>query len=114
MATIATELLEAKQDERGRRITPAAEREALVRAYPESGLTQKAFAKKEGVKYSTFVSWVQAQRRQRPRPKLGFTELTLARAESGVAPLEVQLADGTVIRGSRVEEVARLLQLIRC
>ena len=63
MATIATELLEAKRDERGRRITPAAEREALVRAYPESGLTQKAFAKKEGVKYSTFVSWVQAQRR---------------------------------------------------
>ncbi len=56
MATIATELLEAKQDERGRRITPAAEREALVRAYPESGLTQKAFAKKEGVKYSAFVS----------------------------------------------------------
>ena len=91
------------------RITPAAEREALVRAYPESGLTQKAFAKKEGVKYSTFVSWVQAQRRQRPRPKLGFTELTLPRAVSGVAPLEVQLADGTVIRGSRVEEVARLL-----
>jgi transposase-like protein len=61
-------LLEAKQDERGRRITPAAEREALVRAYPESGLTQKAFAKKEGVKYSTFVSWVQAQRRQSAAP----------------------------------------------
>ncbi len=39
MATIATELVEAKRDERGRRITPAAEREALVRAYPESGLT---------------------------------------------------------------------------
>ena len=114
MGTIATELLETKRDERGRRITPAAERDALVRAYTESGLTQKAFAKKEGVKYPTFVLLVQAQRRQRPRPKVGFTELTLARAESGVAPLEVQLADGTVIRGSRVEEVARLRQLIRC
>jgi hypothetical protein len=31
-----------------------------------------------------------------------------------MAPLEVQLPDGTVIRGSHVEEVARLLQLIRC
>jgi transposase-like protein len=114
MGTIATELLEAKRDERGRRITPADEREALVRAYTESGLTQKAFAKKEGVKYPTFVSWVQAQRRRRPTPKVGFAELTLPRAVAGAAPLEVQLADGTIIRGSHVEEVARLLQLIRC
>jgi len=112
MGTIATELLEAKRDERGRRITPAAEREALVRAYAESGLTQKAFAKKEGVKYPTFVAWVQEHRRRSARPKIGFTELTLPRAV--VAPLEVQLADGTIIRGSQVEEVARLLQLIRC
>jgi hypothetical protein len=45
-------------------------------------------------------------------PKVGFAELTLPRATA--APLEVQLADGTVIRGSQVEEVARLLRLIRC
>jgi transposase-like protein len=82
MGTIATELLETKRDEHGRRITPAAKREALVRAYTESRLTQTAFAKKERVKYPTFVSWVQAQRRQRPRPKVGFTELTLPRAVS--------------------------------
>lgn len=111
MGTIATELLEAKRDERGRRITPAAEREALVRAYTESGLTQKAFAKKEGVKYPTFVAWVQEHRRRSAKPKVGFTELTVPRA---VVPLEVQLADGTIIRGSHVEEVGRLLQLLRC
>ena len=100
-----------KRDERGRRITPAAEREALVRAYEESGLTQKAFAKREGVKYPTFVSWVQGRRRRSAGPKVSFAELTLPRA---AAPLEVQLADGTIIRGSNVEEVARLLQLVRC
>lgn len=111
MATIATELIEAKRDERGRRITPEAEREALVRAYEESGLTQKAFAKREGVKYSTFVSWVQERRRRRPEPKIGFAELTLPRA---AVPLEVQLPDGTIIRSSNVEEVARLLRLVRC
>lgn len=33
MATIATELIESKRDERGRKITPRAEREALVQAY---------------------------------------------------------------------------------
>ena len=92
-------------------MTRSAERETLVRAYEESGLTQKAFAKQEGVKYTTFVSWVQEYRRRRPGPKMGFTELTLPRA---AAPLEVQLVDGTMIRGSNVEDVARLLQLVRC
>jgi transposase-like protein len=111
MAIIATELMETKRDERGRRITRAAERETLVRTYEASGLTQKAFAKQEGVKYTTFVSWVQECRRRRSGPKVGFAELTLPRA---AVPLEVQLADGTIIRGSNVEEVARLLQLIRC
>ena len=113
MAIIATELIETKRDERGRRITRAAEREALVQAYEESGLTQKAFAKQEGVKYTTFVSWVQECRRRRPGPKIGFAELTLPRSASA-APLEVQLADGTIIRGSNIEDVARLLQLVRC
>ena len=93
-------------------MTRAAERETLVRAYEESGLTQKAFAKQEGVKYTTFVSWVQECRRRRPEPKIGFSELTVPRAVA--APLEVQLIDGTMIRGSNVEDVARLLQLIRC
>jgi transposase-like protein len=112
MAIIATELIETKRDERGRRITPRAEREAVVRSYEQSGLTQKAFAQRERIKYPTFVSWVQACRRRGAAPKVGFAELTLPRVTA--APLEVQLADGTVIRGSHVEEVARLLRLIRC
>ena len=62
MGTIATELIEPKRDERGRRMTATAERAALVRAYEESGLTQKAFVEREGVKYTTFVSWVQGIR----------------------------------------------------
>jgi len=48
MRITTTELVEAKRDERGRRITPAAEREAVVRAYEQSGLTQKAFARRAG------------------------------------------------------------------
>jgi transposase-like protein len=111
MAAITTELIRTKQDERGRRITPAAEREALVQAYTESGLTQKAFAEREGVKYPTLVSWIQASGQRKARPKVGFAELTMARAPG---PLEVQLADGTVIRGGNAEDIARLLQLVRC
>jgi hypothetical protein len=59
MGTIATEVIERKRDERGRKITPRGEREVLVRAYQQSGLTQKAFAQREGIKFATFVSWVQ-------------------------------------------------------
>ena len=114
MGTIATELIETKRDERGRRITPAAEREALVRAYEESGLTQKAFAEREGVKYPTLVSWIQDARRRASPPKMGFAEVTLPRGAALPGVLEVQLPDGTVIRGGNADDVARLLHQIRC
>ena len=111
MATIATELIEAKRDDRGRAIRSREERAALVRAYETSGLTQKAFAQREGVKYPTFVSWVQQARREAPAAPVGFAEVALPRSE---APVEVQLPDGTTIRGTNVEAVAQLLQLLRC
>jgi transposase-like protein len=111
MATITTELIESKQDERGRRMTSAVEREAVIRAYEESALTQKAFAKREGIKYTTFVSWVQEARRGGGQRKVGFAEVTMTRAP---AALEVQLPDGITVRGHNAEEVARLLRLIRC
>jgi hypothetical protein len=103
MATIATELIESKRDERGRKITPRAEREALVQAYHTSGMTQKAFAEREGVKYATFVSWVQDCPRPAAPPKVGFAELSLPRMP---ASLEVQLPDGTLIRGGHADESA--------
>lgn len=111
MRVITTEVVESKRDERGRRITPPAEREAVVRAYEASGLTQKAFARREGIKYPTLVSWVQRQRREgasSPRP--AFAEFTM----TGPAGLEVRLPDGVVIRGASVEDVAKLLRLVRC
>ena len=111
MRIIATELVESKRDERGRRITPASEREAVVRAYEASGLTQKAFARREGIKYPTLVSWVQRQRRkQTASPRPTFAEFTMA----GASGLEVRLPDGVVIRGASVEDVAKLLRLVRC
>jgi DNA-binding transcriptional regulator YiaG len=66
----ATELLldESKSDRRGRRITSVARIEELLRAYDESGLTQAAFARREGVKYATFAHWVQARRARGEAP----------------------------------------------
>jgi transposase-like protein len=64
MASITTELVEtgSKRDGRGRKITTPAEKEALVAQYRDSGLTQRAFAEREGIKFSTFTAWVQGRR----------------------------------------------------
>jgi len=105
MGLITTELVESKRDGRGRRITPAAQRESFLRAYEQSGLTQQAFARREGIKYPTLVSWL---RRRGPKP--AFAEVTLPAAVG----LEVRLPDGVVIRGAKLEEVAQLLRLLRC
>ena len=112
MMTITTELVEtgAKRDGRGRRIAAAEEREALVAQYRESGLTQKAFAEREGIKFSTFTAWVQGWRHAgRPGRKIRFAELPMM-ATSGLA---VQLPDGVIVRGTSASEVAELVRALR-
>jgi hypothetical protein len=97
MATITTELIAEKRDSRGRHVRTAGEREAYLRAFRESGLTQAAFAKREGLKYMTLVSWVQAAKKSAVSPRIKFAELTMpAVAKAG---LEARLADGTVVCG---------------
>lgn len=94
--------------------------EELLRAYDESDLSQREFARREGVNFHTFVEWLQRRRRSagaKPPPRFQELSLPFTPKTSGVvaaAALEVQLADGTTIRGSNVEEVAQLLRLIRC
>lgn len=116
------ELLEtgSKRDSRGRRIEGGEERERLLDAYEASGLTQKAFARREGVAYSTFVSWLK-QRRHRRRAESGadalqseapFHELTLPGCEGG--SLEVCFPDGMVLRGGDASSLAALVKALRC
>ena len=110
MATIATELIETKRDERGRQIRSAEERESLLQAYRESGLTQKAFAAREGIKLWTFVSWVQAANRL-PRTVPTFAEVRIAsRAVS--AAVEIVLP-GVVVRGGDMESVITVANRLR-
>ena len=73
-----------KRDERGRRMVPAKERALLIEAYGKSGLTQRAFAEREGIKYFTFIDWLQRARQRGAmsmRPSSApprFQELNLA------------------------------------
>jgi len=121
-----TELIDTgeKRDCLGRRRTPVERRQELLTAFRQSGLTQKAFARREGITYTTFCCWAQAERRKgklpvapagRKRRREGapvrFVEAKLPAAVA--APLEVRLPDGTSVRGTSAAEVAALVRALR-
>lgn len=102
-----------KRDGRGRRLTPAQRREELVTLWRQSGLTQAAFARREGINYTTFCSWVQQRRAAGcGTPKVRFAELEVPATASAPA-VEVRLADGTVVRGGSAGEIAAVVRALR-
>jgi len=120
MGVITAELVETgdKRDTRGRRVTTAERRAQLVQAYHASGLTMAAFARGEGIKYATFAHWViKAQKAAPAKPRIKFAELQLPFRSPALAAtaeqLEVRLPDGTVLRGTRVADVAALVRALR-
>lgn len=129
-AATDTELVETgeKRDALGRRHTPAERRAELLTAYRASGLTQSAFARREGIRYSTFCTWVQAERqrgglppapagrKRRGRvgsPVVRFAEVRLPTVAAPVPGLEVRLPDGTLLRGGSAVELAALVRALR-
>ena len=121
MAILSAEIIDTgdKRDELGRRIVPRERRAELVRAYQASGLTQAAFARREGVRYSTFAHWVQVALKMSATIKrpVQFAEVRLplprAAEESRAAGLEVRLPDGTMLRGGSAAELVKLVRALR-
>lgn len=104
-----------KRDRRGRRITPAGRREELVTAWRQSGMTQAAFAQREGINYTTFCSWVQQRDGEgggKAVAKVRFTEMQVP-VPPTVSEVEVRLTDGTVIRGASAREVVAVVRALR-
>ena len=52
-----------KVDEAGRIRTPAEKREALLGEFEGSGMTGAQFARFSGVRYPTFMNWLQRRRK---------------------------------------------------
>lgn len=124
VSTTDAELIEDehKRDTRGRRIAEPRRREEIVAGYAGSGLTQKTYARQEGVNYHTLVSWLGRRRRESdraappPAPSAPvasvarFAQLTWpSAAPSAVSRLEVVLPDGVILRG---DDPAALLVLL--
>jgi transposase-like protein len=120
MGTITTELVEdgEKRDNRGRRRVTAERRAEVVAAYEGSGMTMAAFARREGINYTTLAHWVMKARQATPTTSpIRFAEvkLPMPQSQDAVADdrLEVRLADGTMVRGRCVAEVAALVRVLR-
>lgn len=123
MESIDAEIFEdpGKQDRQGRRMLCADEWARILERYDQSGLTQEAFSRREGLRYGTLVAWLGRRRKNggalaapiRKKPR--FHELSVsAHAQAGSAfDLEARLPDGTHLRGSCAQELARLVQLLR-
>lgn len=119
METVTTEILDSgqKRDACGRRITDEARRAEVLVAFAASGLSQKAFARQEGVNYHTFVAWLGRERRLNPavaEPTVGkvrFRQLQLG-PEPRRAELEVVLPGGLVVRGGDAAQLAVLVKAL--
>jgi transposase-like protein len=119
METVTTEILDSgqKRDTRGRKITDEARRAEVLGAYAASGLSQKAFARQEGVNYHTFVAWLGQARRSDPAVaeptagKVRFRQLQLG-PEPRSAELEVALPGGLVVRGGDATQLATLVKAL--
>ena len=118
MVTTTTELIDTgeKRDRRGRRISQAERRAEAVSAWRASGQTMAAFARREGVAYSTFAGWVLKAARKRPtakRPRFAEVQLGSVLASATADLLEVRLPDGTMVRGANTTELAALVRALR-
>lgn len=125
MGTILAEVVDTgSRDARGRQMHSVVQRAEYVRAYHASGLNQAAFAKREGLRYSTFCHWVQKAARgelrartslaaREPRVQFAQVQLPAPAAVNGGASIEVRLTDGMVVRGDDVQKLAALVRVLR-
>lgn len=108
---------DSKRDSRGRRQMPKAERERLAKESLNCGISLRDFARSEGINYNSLIYWRQQLRDKAPAPQtlseptVHFAECTLP---ANGHPLEVQLPDGTLVRGNNAEAIAHLIKALRC
>ena len=102
-------------DAKGRVRTSKEQRRVILAEFERSGVSAAQFARRTGLKYSTFVAWVQRYPRVK-RPGLK-SPVRLLEAVVGPAPivpaLEVQLPGGARLEVREASQVALVAALIR-
>src|SRR5271170_7292735 len=116
MGTITAELVasDEKRDSRGRKIAGEARRLAVLEAYDRCGVTQRAFARSEGVNYHTLVDWLVRRRRETTPAATKPVRFAEVRMPMGrVGGLEVCLPGGVIVRGQDAAQVAALVKALK-
>jgi len=101
-----------------RKILIRAKRQRLLAAYHRSGLTQKAFAQRHGIGYSTLTQWLRKERTQLSTevqtPALGLAEVKIDGVMNSTSALiEVINPQGWMVRVPASVPAATLGQLLR-
>ena len=94
---------------RRRRPTLPSRRTELLAAFDRSGLSAAAFAREQGIRYTTFCGWRHRQAKRPPAP--GFVEVEVSVQPQGVELL-VELGGGARLRiasSAQAELAARLV-----
>ena len=105
-----------KTDTKGRVLTPGRDRESLLDAFEQSGMSGAAFARLHGIRYTTFAYWRHA-RRQRGKAAepagVGFQEVTIQSVRASGPALTIELPGGGRFRLERADQLPMAKALLR-
>ena len=109
-------LIPIKTDKAGRRRLSNEHKEALLDAFELSSMSGAQFAKKYGLVYPTFASWIKKRRESRASMEMTskpseFVELDLG--ESETQPLVVELPQGVRIKIADSSQVQLAVVLLK-
>jgi hypothetical protein len=112
-----TELTILKADTVGRVRTPIEQRNALLDAFEQSGMSGAAFAKLHGIKYPTFAYW--RKRREEARREDDacsgpfFEEIEVRGAAAGPGGLGIELPGGARLVVDRADQFPLVAALLK-
>ena len=85
----------------------------MIAAYEQSGLKQKAFVQREGVKFSTFTAWLMRYRAAGGRASQAKGCRIAVASDAADWAIEIALLNGIVIRTNEVLSVTALVGAVR-
>jgi transposase-like protein len=107
-------------DTKGRVRTSKEQRCHILAEFERGGVSAAEFAKRSGIKYSTFAGWLQRHRRAKPKgqsPSMRLLEAVVEQTQGGTTPsassVRVRLAGGTQIEITDAKQIPLAAALVR-